>query len=119
MASMYKFGPKKELWISFLVAILVAALMASLDGRGRWIQSYLVYLVTFGLGSLCIFGTWKVVKATPRVTAAALVSFALRLGIGVALALLLPVVGYSNNVEQWAGYVYTDAYNSDNQRWRR
>jgi hypothetical protein len=108
---------KKEFWIIFPVIFLLAALLALLDGSGRWFQSWLAYLIALTLGALSIYGVWKAVSASPKVTTVALVSFSLRLGIGIALALLLPVVGYLNNAEHLAGYVYTDAYIRDSQAW--
>jgi hypothetical protein len=70
-----------------------------------------------GVGALIIYGFIKVVKPDGKVTTVALVSFFLRLAIGVALVLLLPVVGYQNNAEHLAGYVYTDAFIRDGQAW--
>jgi hypothetical protein len=59
----------------------------------------------------------KAVTATRGATKVALVAFFLRLGIGIALILLLPVFGYQDNAEHHTGYFYTDSYIRDNQAW--
>jgi hypothetical protein len=70
-----------------------------------------------GIGAISIYAFWKAVDADQRISTAALVSFLLRLGIGIALIILLPIYGYQDNAVHQAGYVYTDAYIRDNQAW--
>ncbi len=108
---------KKAFWIIGLSVMIIAALLALLDGSGNFLHGWIAYLVIMVIAAVSIFGFWKVVGANVQVTTSALVSFSVRLVIGVALTLLLPIVGYQNNVEHQAGYVYTDAYNRDNQAW--
>jgi len=114
---MSKIALKKESWIIPLIVLLLAALVAAIDGFGLWLSGWVAYTVLLGIGALAIYATWKAVNPSARATNAALASFALRLGFGIALILLLPVVGYQNNIEHQAGYVYTDAYIRDNQAW--
>jgi hypothetical protein len=52
-----------------------------------------------------------------RVTRAAAAAFGLRLGAGVLLTGLLPVIGYADNEVHQAGYVFFDAYNRDQEAW--
>jgi len=108
---------KKEFWIILLVVIVIAVLLAFLDGSGHWLQSWLAYLIMLGLGACSIYWVWKVVKASPKVTTVAIISFSLRLSAGIALALLLPTLGYQTSPEHCAGYVYTDAFFRDGQAW--
>jgi hypothetical protein len=91
--------------------------LASLDGSGHWLKGWLAYSILLAIAALSIFGVWKVVKANSSVTTAALVAFFIRLVIGVALALLLPIIGWPDNIEHKAGYIYTDAYIRDQQAW--
>jgi len=114
---MKKIRIAKEFWIAALSVVIVAAVLAALDKSGRLFQGWIAYTVLLGLGSASIYGVWKAVDANRKATTIALTAFALRLVIGVALTLLLPVFGYQNNTEHQAGYVYTDAYIRDNQAW--
>jgi hypothetical protein len=114
---MKKITLKREFWVVLAVVILLAMLLASLDGREAWFRGWVAYLVLLGAGALGIYATWRAVSAERVAGMAALTAFGLRLGIGVILALLLPAVGYVTSIEHQAGYVYTDAYIRDNQAW--
>jgi hypothetical protein len=107
----------KEFWIISFAVIILAALFAFLDGSGHWLKSWFAYLIMLGLGAGSIYWVWRVVKVSPKVTSVAIISFSLRLSAGIALALLLPILGYQNNTEHLSGYVYTDAYIRDGQAW--
>jgi hypothetical protein len=108
---------KKEVWIISLVAIILATLLAFIDGSGHWLQAWFAYVVLLGFGAASIYWVWKLVKANSKATIVAIVSFSVRLFVGIALALLLPIFGYQNNPEHLAGYVYTDAFFRDSQAW--
>ena len=114
---MHKFQVKKEFWVVTLSVLILAALLAFLDGTGHWLQSWIAYWILLGIGAGSIYGVWKAVKAHQKVTTIAIISLSLRLTAGVALVLLLPIIGYQNNAEHLAGYVYTDAYIRDGQAW--
>jgi hypothetical protein len=114
---MNKLRLTKEFWITCLVVLIVAALLAFMDNNGHFLRGWIAYSILLGIGAASIYGVKKAVDASVRVTTVALTSFFLRLGIGVAFTLLLPVFGYQENAEHQAGYVYTDAYIRDNQAW--
>ncbi len=114
---MKKIRISKLFVITSLAVILLAAVLASLDGSGHLLQGWAAYTILLGLGAAAIYGVWRVVEAGRQATTAAVTAFAVRLAIGVALSLLLPVIGYQANQEHQAGYVYTDAYVRDNQAW--
>ncbi len=59
---------------------------------------------------------WKKMGADPKLGWMALAAFALRLGLGIALSLLLPVIG-SGNPAHTAGYIFKDAFERDSQAW--
>src|SRR4030065_564285 len=107
----------KVFWITSLVVIILAVVLALIDGNGHWLQGFITYMIMLGLSSGSIYWVWKIVKASPRATTVAIISFSLRLSAGIALALLLPILGYQNNTEHLSGYVYTDAYIRDGQAW--
>jgi hypothetical protein len=114
---MNKFRLTKKFWMTCLAVIIIAAMLSFLDNNGQLLYGWVAYSILLGLGSASIYGVWKAVNASQRVTTVVLISFFLRLGIGVALTLLLPIFGYQDNTEHQAGYVYTDAYIRDNQAW--
>lgn len=107
----------KLFWTIALAVVVIAAMLAFLDKSGQVWQSLLAYTVLLGLGAASLYGVWKAVNASRKAITIAFVAFGIRLVIGVALTLLLPVFGYQNNQEHQSGYVYTDAYVRDNQAW--
>jgi hypothetical protein len=108
---------KKEVGILALIMILLAAVLAVLDGSIHWLPAWLAYAALLAFGALSTYWVWTQVKASRKATTAAIVAFSLRLTIGIALALLLPIFGYQDNAEHLSGYVYTDSFNRDNQAW--
>jgi hypothetical protein len=115
---MKKKFPTIEFWWSSLAVLIIAAILTFLDHSGHVFQGWLAYTVLLGLGAASIYAVRKLVKANRKVTRIALLAFSLRLAVGVALTILLPVFGYQNSPEHQAGYVYNDAYVRDNQAWR-
>jgi len=115
--NMKKLHLSKETWIIGLVVLLLAALLSILDGAGHWLQGWIAYTILLALAAASIYGVWRAVQAGSSVTTVALSAFFIRLGIGVALALLLPVIGYQDNAEHQAGYFFTDAYIRDGKAW--
>jgi hypothetical protein len=108
---------KKEVWIISLVVVILATLLTLIDSSGHWLQAWFAYLVMLGFGAASTYWVWKLVKANSKVTIVTIISFSLRLSVGIALALLLPTFGYQNSPEHLAGYVYTDAFFRDSQAW--
>jgi Dolichyl-phosphate-mannose-protein mannosyltransferase len=107
----------KSFWIIVLAISVVAAILTLLDKTDHLPQAWIAYAILLGLGAASIYGVYKAANASRSATSIALAAFGLRLVIGVALTLLLPIFGYQNNQEHQAGYVYTDAYVRDNQAW--
>ncbi len=95
----------------------LAALLTLVDKSGLPFRGGIAYSILLGLSAICIYGVSKAVDASRGVTKIALIAFFLRLGIGVALTLLLPLFGYQDNAEHHAGYFYTDSSIRDNQAW--
>jgi hypothetical protein len=107
----------KEVWITLASVLILAALLTLVDKSGHQLRGWIAYTILLGLAAVCIYGIGKAVEATRGVTRVALIAFFLRLGIGAALTLLLPVYGYQDNAEHHAGYFYTDSFIRDNQAW--
>jgi hypothetical protein len=104
-------------WLFFILVFSSAIILGLIDHSGHYLQGWLAYFIILSIGTVSIYGVWKAVRAHRRITTAALVSFSLRLGVGIALVLLLPIFGYQDSPEHQAGYMYTDAYIRDNQAW--
>ena len=103
-------------WIITIAVLIIGALLSALEG-GNWLRGWLAYslLLAIGIGSLVF--AWRLTSPGRPAAAAAITAFIVRLVIGAALTVLLPVIGYANNAEHQAGYVFTDAFNRDNQAW--
>ena len=105
-------------WLALTAILLTAALLAALDGSADWLRGFIAYAVLLGLGAASLLGATRLVGIEDKTAlAAALTAFIVRLAVGTALFLLLPVVGYANSVEHQAGYVFTDAHIRDGQAW--
>ncbi len=97
----------------------IGAVVALVDPKGAPTQGLPVYLLLGALGGLAIWAAWRAVadQGAARSLGAALVTaVALRLGIGIALANALPVLGYDREVQR-AGYVFQDAWLRDKDAW--
>src|SRR5512136_872968 len=105
---MKKFRLKAEFWVTSVVIFLSSTLLVFLDHSDNRFRGWIAYIILFALGAGVFYWISKLVSANRQARMAALVSFFLRLGVGVAIALLLPIIGYQNSPEHQAGYVYTD-----------
>jgi hypothetical protein len=107
----------KGFWFTLAGVLIFAALLTLVDKSGHQLRGWVAYSILLGLAAVCIYGVGKAVEARQGIASVAIVAFLLRLGIGVALTLLLPIYGYQDNAEHHAGYFYTDSSIRDNQAW--
>jgi hypothetical protein len=114
---MTKIHLTKAFWIICLGILILATLLAWLDQSEYYLQGLLGYVILLGAGTAIINGVRKAVQGNRKITTVAVIAFSVRLAIGIALTLLLPVVGYQNSAENQAGYIFTDAFVRDNQAW--
>jgi hypothetical protein len=105
-----------KFWLITIAVLCTGALLSALDGED-WLRGWLAYSLLLGIGAVSLVFAWRLTVPSRPAAAAAITAFMVRLFAGVALTLLLPVIGYANNAEHQAGYVFTDAYNRDNQAW--
>ena len=78
-----------------------------------WLGStFMSFLFLFG-----IIAIFKKLHSPKKVQIITLVNFLLRVAVGIALFLLLPVFGYDEEPPQ-AGYLYLDAYHRDTDAWQ-
>jgi 4-amino-4-deoxy-L-arabinose transferase-like glycosyltransferase len=108
-------------WIPWAAGAAVAALApAWLDPSGPPFSGLPAYTALAGLCALLAWLTWREVarRDAPRwLGAVLLVALALRLGLAVAMARLLPIYGYPEEDERQAGYIFQDARLRDNDAW--
>lgn len=103
--------------MTVITIAIIAVVFAALDQSPDYLRAWLAYALLLGLGAVIFFSVRKGLGANRSAATAALVSFLLRLAIGVGLFLLLPVIGYRTSPEHQAGYIYTDAFFRDTQAW--
>ena len=115
---MRRFFTNKNTWIAAPVVAVLAAVLAAVDGTGRWLPGWIAYTIVGGLGAVSIFSVWHFSGREISMGKIALTAVFLRLATGVALMLLLPVVGYADNESHQGGYFYKDAFIRDRQAWQ-
>ena len=111
--------------IVLVIATLAASfLLAILDTRSQAHGSNAMILPgVAGYNLLLLLGVgglaWvqRLTAASVTATRAAWVGFLLRLLIGVALMLILPLAGYQDNQASQSGYVFKDSFHRDTQAW--
>jgi hypothetical protein len=59
---MNNFRLKVEFWIVLPVVLFLAAILATLDGSGHWLQAWIAYSIMLAIGALSIFGLWKAIE---------------------------------------------------------
>jgi hypothetical protein len=101
-----------------LFSVCLGLLLAWLDESGHWLSGWLAYSICLLLAIASIVWLSRTVRAGRRAAIPAWTAFFLRLAIGAALMLLLPVFGYPDSQEHQAGYFYHDAYTRDTQAWQ-
>jgi len=95
----------------------LGALLAALDGKPIWAGGCFGYSIVLLVATLLIFLTWKMVQGDRAVGSVAVTAFLLRAGLGIMFMLVLPLIGYQDNLASQAGYLYKDAYVRDQQAW--
>jgi hypothetical protein len=106
------------IWLAIGTAsvLILAAVLASVDGSARWLNGWLAYSLLGAFGMGLVFTTMRFTGAYQALPAA-LSALGLRLLVGVLLFLLFPSAGYPDNPATQAGYVFSDAYIRDEHSW--
>jgi hypothetical protein len=91
--------------------------LAALEPGGLNGASVTAYGALAALVLLSGWLIWRLLGAEPKLGWMALTAFFLRLALGVALGLLLPVIGYDTEPQN-AGYIFFDAFQRDTQAWQ-
>jgi hypothetical protein len=111
-----KYFTAKDLLYIIPAALALGAGLASIQA-GNWWTGFIsfsgLFLLSFSV--LKFFFSWANAGRTLAWIIA--LAFFLRLGVGMALHLALPVYGYTDEDDR-AGYVFTDAHRRDDQAWK-
>jgi hypothetical protein len=106
-------------WLPWLAGgLALAFLLTWLDPAGP--SGLPGYAALAAMCTLLFWLAWSSLarpEAARTLAALLLVALGLRLGVGIALARLLPVYGYPNEPGQQAGYVFQDAWLRDRDAW--
>ncbi len=101
---------------TFVAALGLAWIMNSLSPQGVQPQGLAGSLILLWLALVTLVWVWRKSGAAGWLAGAMAVAFVLRLALGVALSLALPIWGHDTPVSN-AGYIFFDAYTRDGQAW--
>ncbi len=101
-----------------IAVVLVGLILAILDGSPSWWAGWAAYSLLLGVTTIILIASQRALKASRLAFQSAVAAFLLRLAVGLALILLLPVAGHQTSEVSLAGYVFKDAYIRDTQAWR-
>jgi hypothetical protein len=115
--SFMKRGWYRKAFLFVPAALIMGALLSSLDGTGSWISGWLAYS-TLTAGAMGLLLAVERLTGAGRARKAAWTAFILRLALGVFLFLILPTAGYPDNRATQSGYTFDDAFVRDQQAWK-
>lgn len=101
-----------DLLYAFLSATAIAVLLAAFS-RGNFWTGWLAAEFLALIFVFLLLRLWRRLGASRTLGILMLVTFTLRLAIGVFLYAALPTLGYADNSSTLAGFVYSDAYSRD------
>lgn len=98
------------------IGAALGLVMALVDPKGFTGAGMTAYGSLAAIVLLAGWLIWKKMGADPKLGWMTLLAFALRLGAGIALSMLMPVFGSDTPVQN-AGYIFRDAFQRDGQAW--
>lgn len=104
-----------HLLISLVAAAVLGAGLAALS-PGDFLTGWLVSALLLWLAFFILLAAWAWAGAEKLTGWLIALAFLLRLGLGVAVSVGLPLYGY-DEPEQNAGYLFYDAFTRDHQAW--
>lgn len=108
---------KFPVWFTDLLITIASAIAFSAATAAFYPGAYLQSWFTSGIISLVVIYllilVWRKFSASRTLAILMLVTFGLRLIIGVFLYQALPILGYADNTVTKSGFVYSDAYDRD------
>lgn len=106
---------RARLPVSLLAGLLFGAALAALS-PGNFLSGWLAAGLLSALAVFCLLSAFRAAGGGRALAWMVALAFLLRLALGVAVSLGLPVFGYPEP-EQQAGYLFNDAYRRDSQAW--
>ena len=106
----------KDIFWCVLAGFCLGGGLAGLDLKAGFWRGWLAYGLLFSLGSVMLLFAWRWAGSRKWLGLLLLLTFFLRLGLGVGLSKGLPISGYDTEVQR-AGYNSVDAYHRDLQSW--
>src|SRR5260221_1210866 len=107
---------KTDLFWMLPLALVLGAGLSSLQ-PGNWLIGFASFSFIFLLSFLLFTIALRWTGAGKTLSYILALTFALRLLVGVALYVFLPIYGY-DNVDGKAGFAFTDAHRRDDQAWQ-
>lgn len=109
---MKKFSPiAKDIFLSLISGILLGALISSFS-LGNFVSGWLGIGILAALLSLAAIRVWRALGAERSLIGLMVVTFVVRMALGIFLNQGLPLLGFENPVQQ-SGYVFSDAHDRD------
>ncbi len=101
-----------DLLIAFLSSMVVSVVIA-LFSMGAFLTGWLAAVLISVVAIFLLIRLWRKLGSSRTLMTLMLVTFTLRLAVGVFLYACLPSMGYADNSATLSGFVYSDAYNRD------
>jgi hypothetical protein len=108
--------PLTDLAISLLCAIALGAVIAAFSAK-PFVQGWLAAGVLSFVCLYLLLLAWRKLEGGKTLAWLMLVTFVVRLGMGIFIYAALPQIGYDTPVQN-AGYFYSDAFNRDQTAWQ-
>ncbi|MEJ5201208.1 MAG: hypothetical protein WHV66_03145 [Anaerolineales bacterium] len=105
----------KRLIYSLLIGLAVGAVVAALSPGVFW-RGWLAAGFLSWLSAFFLWSVWSWAGAGKTLAWMVVLAFLLRLGVGMAVSLALPVYGHDEPTQK-AGYLFFDAYKRDQESW--
>ena len=107
---------KTEVFWLLPLALALGAILSSLQ-PGNWLLGFIAFSFIILLLSMLLIASYRWSTSMRTLGFIISLAFALRLIVGITLYLALPVYGH-NDVDDKAGFVFTDAHRRDDQAWK-
>lgn len=103
------------IFYSFLISLPLSAGISALSPGIFW-RGYLAAFILSWVCTFCLMCAWWMMGAGKVLAWMVALAFVLRLAVGIALSLGLPIYGYDEDTQN-NGYLFRDAQHRDHQAW--
>jgi hypothetical protein len=106
----------KDFFYIVPLSLVLGTGLASIE-NGNWLLGFISFSLIPLVFSVLLRIAYSWSKGGKTLGIIIVLAFLLRIGVGTALHVALPIYGYSDK-DDHAGYVFTDAHNRDDQAWQ-